>query len=84
MPRYFFHTHIDGDVLADAAGTELHDADAAWTVAHDSAEATLRANADPRLIGAVLVVTDADGEVVFEFPFAEAVTVEPGTDETVH
>lgn len=85
MPRYFFHTHIGSDVIADLNGVDLLDADSAWT----TAKATIRASlSDPknqaRLMTASLVVTDEAGEVVFEFPFAEAV-MQPGLrDPTLH
>jgi hypothetical protein len=85
MPRYFFHTHIGEDVIADLNGAELADADRAW----EAAGATIRASlSDPknqaRLMTASLVVTDEAGEVVFEFPFAEAVMPPGPRDPTVH
>ncbi|NEU10680.1 hypothetical protein G3T14_00865 [Methylobacterium sp. BTF04] len=84
MPRYFFHTRIGADTITDPTGTELRDADHAWDVARDTAQAAMQAETASRLLGAVLVVTDAEGEVVLEFPFAEAVTLAPDSDETVH
>jgi hypothetical protein len=75
MPRYFFHTHVGADVVADPVGTDLRDPDAAWTTARDTIRAMM---AEPRnqarLMGASLVVTDAEGAVILEFPFAEAMT----------
>ncbi|KQT77740.1 hypothetical protein [Methylobacterium sp. Leaf466] len=83
MPRYFFSTHLDGDVIADPDGTVLRDADAAWETALKTARAALRqaGRDDRRLLAAVLVVTDAAGEVVLEFPFVEAVTSVPDPTE---
>jgi hypothetical protein len=85
MPRYFFHTQVGGDVITDTAGVELPDADAAWEAARDTIRSTM---ADPkdqtRLLAASLVVTDAAGEVVLEFPFSEAVTLPSSRDPTMH
>ncbi|GJE60703.1 DUF6894 family protein [Methylobacterium trifolii] len=85
MPRYFFHTHLGADVVTDPSGVELPDPDAAWEAARDTVRAAL---ADPRdqarLLGASLVVTDAAGDVVFEFPFSEAVTLPSPHDPTMH
>lgn len=75
MPRYFFHTRIGGDVITDEHGAELRDPDHAWEAARATAAAAMRAPADQaRLMGASLVVTDAAGAVVLEFPFSETVT----------
>ncbi|GJD75894.1 DUF6894 family protein [Methylobacterium goesingense] len=83
MPRYFFHTHVGADVVADPVGTDLRDPDAAWTTARDTIRTMM---AEPRnqarLMGAILVVADAEGEVILEFPFAEAMAG-PG-DDSVH
>ncbi len=89
MPRYFFHTRIGADTLTDEEGVDLRDPDQAWRVARATIRASLEEeNGDPRLITAILVVTDAAGDVVLEFPFAEAVTddasaTEPG-EGTLH
>jgi len=73
MPRYFFHTRIGADTLLDEEGIDLHDADHAWRVARATIEESLSEEPDTaRLMRASLVVTDAEGETVFEFPFAEA------------
>lgn len=87
MPRYFFHTQIGDDILTDEEGAELRDPDHAWRVAQATIRASLEEEgSDPRLIRAILVVTDAAGEVVLEFPFAETVTgTEPDAGEgTLH
>lgn len=81
MPRYFFHTRIGADRVADPDGVELRDPDQAWETARDTAWTLMGRDraGQSRLLGASLVVTDAAGEVVLEFPFAEA--VEPPEDE---
>lgn len=74
MPRYFFHTRIAADTLTDEDGVELRDPDQAWRVARATIRASLEdEGGDPRLVAAILVVTDEAGEVVLEFPFAEAI-----------
>ncbi|MDP4002655.1 hypothetical protein [Methylobacterium sp. NEAU K] len=85
MARYFFHTHIGGDVITDPTGVELLDPDQAWEKARDTIRAALQDPRDQaRLMTACLVVTDAEGEVVLEFPFSEAVTLLPDEDPTLH
>ncbi|AWN48998.1 hypothetical protein DK419_23740 [Methylobacterium terrae] len=78
MPRYFFNTHIGEDVITDLNGEELRDPDHAWEASRsiirtmmDDPKMTASASHD-RLLAASLVVTDEAGEVVLEFPFAEA------------
>jgi hypothetical protein len=85
MPRYFFHTQIGEDVITDPTGTELRDPDEAWEKARATIRAALRSPQEQaRLMAACLVVADAAGEVVFEFPFSEAVTLPAPEDPTVH
>ena len=73
MPRYFFHTRIGADTLLDEEGIDLRDAEHAWRVARATIAESLAEEPDTaRLLTASLVVADADGETVFEFPFAEA------------
>ncbi|HEX8416842.1 MAG TPA: hypothetical protein VF641_04490 [Methylobacterium sp.] len=84
MPRYFFNTHIDGDVVADQGGMALRDPDQAWEVARATARAMLGDHATQmQLVAATLVVVDEAGEVVLEFPFAEALTPLPELPGTV-
>lgn len=80
MPRYFFNTRIGDDTVTDPDGTELPDADAAWEAARATILAALREGGDRRLLAADLVVTDAEGEIVLEFPFAEAVHTDAERD----
>ena len=76
MPRYFFHTRIGGDLVTDPDGEELRDPDHAWETARTLALQLLQgAASDPELLHAVLEVSDEAGEVVLEFPLAEAVSV---------
>lgn len=88
MPRYFFHTHIDDDVIVDPDGRELADPDAAWAAARALALQLLQgADSDPALLKAVLFVTDESEDVVLEFPLTDALAAEPVTppdDETRH
>ena len=84
MPRYFFHTHLGADVIADPAGVELRDPDAAWETARGVIRAAMRETPDlAGLMGSTLVVTDAAGEVVLEFPFSEALPLS-ADDATAH
>ncbi|ACB22682.1 DUF6894 family protein [Methylobacterium radiotolerans] len=85
MPRYFFHTQIGEDVISDPTGIELRDPDAAWEAARETIRAALRHPQDQaRLMTACLVVADADGEVVLEFPFSEAVALPADGTPTRH
>jgi len=85
MPRYFFNTRIGDDVIPDVEGEELRDADHAWEVAKAMIVELLEEQTEyPNILTASLVVTDQKGEIVLEFPFAEAVTVEDETPKTRH
>ena len=85
MPRYFFATRVGEDLLPDPDGRVLRDPDEAWTVARATIRQALRESADTsRLLAATLEVTDEGGEIVFEFPFAEAVEAPPGEAGTLH
>ena len=85
MPRYFFNTHIGRDIIKDLGGTVLRDPDQAWEVARDTAQEMMGDPANQvRLLPAILVVTDDEGVVVLEVPFAEAATLPPRDTGTVH
>jgi len=73
MPRYFFNTRIGDDLIDDPEGEELRNPDRAWEVARAMVIELIRSEgADGALLGAVIEVTDDDGEIVLEFPFSEA------------
>ena len=72
MPRYFFNTRIGDELIADPEGEELRNADRAWEVARAMIHELLKTEAMDGLLGAVIEVTDDEGEVVLEFPFTEA------------
>jgi hypothetical protein len=74
MPRYFFNTHVGDELISDPEGEELRDLDRAWEVARAMIRELLKTEGAERgLLSAVLEVTDDEGEVVLEFPFAEVI-----------
>jgi hypothetical protein len=81
MPRYFFNTRIGDEVIADPEGEELLNPDRAWEVARAMIHELLRIEGMENLMRAVLEVTDDEGEIVLEFPFAEAVLNEADTED---
>jgi Domain of unknown function (DUF6894) len=73
MPRYFFNTRIGDELIADPEGEELRNPDRAWEMARAMIRELLKTErADERLLNATVEVTDDEGEIVLEFPFAEA------------
>jgi hypothetical protein len=73
MPRYFFNTRIDDELISDPEGEELRSPDRAWEIARAMIRELLKTDgADGALLNAILEVTDDDGEIVLEFPFTEA------------
>jgi len=74
MPRYFFNARIGDELIPDPEGEELRDPDRAWEIARVMIRELLKTEgAETGLMNAVLEVTDDAGEVVLEFPFAEAI-----------
>jgi uncharacterized protein DUF6894 len=74
MPRYYFHTRIGDELIADPEGEELRNPDRAWEMARAMILELLRSEGtDERLLNATVEVTDDDGEIVLEFPFTEAI-----------
>jgi hypothetical protein len=74
MPRYFFNTRIGDQLIPDPEGEELRNPDRAWEIARAMIRELLRTEgADGALLNAILEVTDDEGEIVLEFPFAEAI-----------
>jgi Domain of unknown function (DUF6894) len=85
MPRYFFNTRIGDELIDDPEGEELRNPDRAWEVARAMIlELFKTEGADGVLLNAVIEVTDDDGEIVLEFPFAEALLDPPDTSLTRH
>jgi hypothetical protein len=73
MPRYFFNSRIGSELVPDPEGEELRDPDRAWQVARAMIRELFKAEgAESGLLHAILEVTDDAGEIVLEFPFAEA------------
>lgn len=74
MPRYYFNTRIGDELIADPEGEELRNPDRAWEIARAMIRELLKTeDTDGGLLQAVLEVTDEQGEIVLEFPFAEAI-----------
>ena len=85
MPRYFFNTRIDNELILDPEGEELRDPDHAWRVARTTIREILKTEGGQGdLLNAVLEITDDDGEIVLEFPFTEAMLDASEDSETRH
>jgi hypothetical protein len=85
MPRYFFNTRIGNELITDPEGEELRNPDRAWEVARAMIRELLKTeDAQAGLFDATLEVTDDDGEIVLEFPFAEAILDTPHGPVTKH
>jgi hypothetical protein len=85
MPRYFFNTRIDNELIADSEGEELRNPDRAWEVARAMIRAVLRSEGKhASLLNATVEVTDENGEIVLEFPFTEALLDTPSHQATRH
>jgi hypothetical protein len=85
MPRYFFNTRIGDDLISDPEGEDLRNPDRAWEIARAMIRELLKTEgADGSLLNATLEVTDNEGEIVLEFPFAEAILDVRGESVTKH
>jgi hypothetical protein len=85
MPRYYFNTRIGDELVVDPEGEELRTPDRAWDVARAMIKELLKSEGvDGALLSAVIEVTDKDGEIVLEFPFAEAIFGMPDQPITRH
>jgi len=85
MPRYFFNTRIGDDFIPDPDGAELRDPDQAWEMARAMIRDLLRDEGEQvNLLDASLEVTDERGEIVLEFPFAEALIAPTEVSPTRH
>lgn len=85
MPRYYFNTRIGDELVVDPEGEELRNPDRAWEAARAMILEIIKSEGTDRtLLAAVLEVTDDDGEIVLEFPFAEALLDSPDAPGTRH
>lgn len=85
MPRYFFNTRIDNAYVPDADGVDLRDPDQAWSVARATILELLKEEGETAsLLNASLEVTDAEGEIVLEFPFSEALLANDADEASKH
>ena len=85
MPRYFFNTRIGDELIVDPDGEDLRNPDRAWEMARAMIRELLKTDgADGALLNATIEVTDDEGEIVLEFPFAEAILDAPGGPITRH
>ncbi|MGH6678340.1 MAG: DUF6894 family protein [Bradyrhizobium sp.] len=85
MPRYFFNTRLGDELIDDPEGEELRSPDRAWDVAHAMILELLKSEgAAGPLLGAVIEVTDEEGEIVLELPFTEAFFDRPDESVTRH
>ena len=84
MPRYFFNTRIDDELIVDPEGKELKNPDRAWEVARAMIHELLRTEEAQGLLRATIEVMDDEGEIVLEFPFAEALLEGYDLPETKH
>jgi hypothetical protein len=85
MPRYYFNTRIGDELVVDPEGEELRNPDRAWEAARAMILEIIKSEGTDRtLLAAVLEVTDDDGEIVLEFPFAEALLDSPDAPATRH
>lgn len=83
MPRYFFNTRVGEQLITDTDGEELRDPDQAWEVARTLIRQLLQdEGSTPDLLRASLEVTDDAGDIVLEFPFAEALIESPEKPRT--
>ena len=84
MPRYFFNTRIDDELIVDPEGEELKNPDRAWEVARAMIRELLGTEEAQGLLQATIEVMDDEGEIVLEFPFAEALLERYDLPETKH
>jgi hypothetical protein len=85
MPRYFFNTRIADELVTDPEGEDLRNPDHAWEIARAMILELLKTEgAERALLNATIEVTDDEGEVVLEFPFAEALLDMPDESATRH
>jgi len=66
MPRYFFNTRIDDELIVDPEGEELRNPDRAWEVARAMIHELLSTEEAQGLLRATIEVMDDEGEIVLE------------------
>jgi hypothetical protein len=85
MPRYFFNARIADELIADPEGEVLRNPDRAWEMARAMIRELLKTEGvDERLLNATIEVTDDEGGIVLEFPFAEALLDAEDESRTKH
>ena len=85
MPRYFLNTRIADELVTDPEGEDLRNPDHAWEIARAMILELLKTEgAERALLNATIEVTDDEGEIVLEFPFAEAILDMPDQSATRH
>jgi hypothetical protein len=85
MPKYYFNTRIGNELILDPEGEDLRDPDHAWEVARTTIRQLLKTEgSQAAVLNATLEVTDDEGEIVLEFPFAEAIVDPPDEPATRH
>jgi hypothetical protein len=79
MPRYFFHLDSPKGRVADPDGLDFADPDDAWEAAGKTARELMQTEPDMDVawLACSFVVMDEAGEIVFEFPFSEAIQAPP-------
>ncbi|GJE11734.1 MULTISPECIES: DUF6894 family protein [Methylobacterium] len=83
MVRAQFTIRLDGASLPASAAQWVADTDAARDAARTIVQGLMRQHGgDPRLLGATMVITDADGATLLELPFLDVLymPVEPVCD----
>ena len=85
MPRYFFNARIGDELVVDPEGEQLRNPDRAWEIARAMIRELLSTDGvQGELMNATIEVTDDEGEIVLEFPFAEAILDMPDEPTTRH
>ncbi len=75
MPLYFFHIRSADDFVRDDEGIDLPDLASAKWEAHEGAKGLLKEaiDMDKMLDGQKFEVTDSAGNLLFDYPFRDAI-----------